>query len=43
MKVAVIGGGSTYAPGSSTVFLEQVDESPVRELWLMDIAQGGWT
>ncbi len=39
MKVAVIGGGSTYTPELVNGFLERVDSLPVTELWLMDIAQ----
>lgn len=37
MKVAVIGGGSTYTPELVNGFLERVDKFPLRELWLMDI------
>ena len=38
MKVAVIGGGSTYTPELVKGFLERVGSLPVSELWLMDIA-----
>jgi 6-phospho-beta-glucosidase len=38
MKVAVIGGGSTYTPELITGFLARVDSFPLTELWLMDIA-----
>lgn len=37
MKIAVIGGGSTYTPELINGFLERVRTFPLRELWLMDI------
>ena len=37
MKIAVIGGGSTYTPELVNGFLERIDSLPVKELWLMDI------
>jgi 6-phospho-beta-glucosidase len=37
MKVAVIGGGSTYTPELVKGFLDRVTEFPLEELWLMDI------
>ena len=37
MKIAVIGGGSTYTPELVNGFLERTDTLPVTELWLMDI------
>lgn len=37
MKIAVIGGGSTYTPELINGFLERVGVLPLRELWLMDI------
>jgi len=40
MKVAVIGGGSTYTPELVNGFLECAAEFPLRELWLMDIDHG---
>jgi 6-phospho-beta-glucosidase len=39
MKIAVIGGGSTYTPELVNGFLARVDSLPVSELWLMDISQ----
>ncbi len=39
MKVAVIGGGSTYTPELVNGFLDRVDDFPLTELWLMDIDQ----
>ena len=38
MKVAVIGGGSTYTPELVNGFLDRRSVLPVRELWLMDTA-----
>jgi len=37
MKVAVIGGGSTYTPELVNGFLERAKNFPLKELWLMDI------
>src|SRR5262249_833908 len=37
MKIAVIGGGSTYTPELINGFLARVDRLPIKELWLMDI------
>ncbi|MCU0511959.1 MAG: 6-phospho-beta-glucosidase [Anaerolineae bacterium] len=37
MKVAVIGGGSSYTPELVNGFLERVHSFPLTELWLMDI------
>ena len=37
MKIAVIGGGSTYTPELVNGFLERIKSLPVTELWLMDI------
>jgi 6-phospho-beta-glucosidase len=39
LKVAVIGGGSTYTPELINGFLARLDKFPVNELWLMDIDQ----
>ncbi|HEY6040760.1 MAG TPA: 6-phospho-beta-glucosidase, partial [Anaerolineae bacterium] len=39
MKVAVIGGGSTYTPELVNGFLERIHSFPLTELWLMDISQ----
>ncbi len=38
MKVAVIGGGSSYTPELISGFLARVESFPLAELWLMDIA-----
>jgi 6-phospho-beta-glucosidase len=37
MKVAVIGGGSTYTPELINGFLERHKQFPLSELWLMDV------
>ncbi|MCI0712605.1 MAG: 6-phospho-beta-glucosidase [Chloroflexi bacterium] len=37
MKVAVIGGGSSYTPELVNGFLERVDSFPLSELWLVDV------
>jgi 6-phospho-beta-glucosidase len=37
MKIAVIGGGSTYTPELVSGFLNRIQSLPVTELWLMDI------
>lgn len=39
MKIAVIGGGSTYTPELVKGFLERTAQLPLRELWLMDVDQ----
>lgn len=38
MKIAVIGGGSTYTPELVDGLLRRKEALPVQELWLMDIA-----
>jgi 6-phospho-beta-glucosidase len=37
MKVAVIGGGSSYTPELINGFIERAATFPLKELWLMDI------
>jgi 6-phospho-beta-glucosidase len=37
LKVAVVGGGSTYTPELVNGFLARVKDLPLDELWLMDI------
>ena len=39
LKVAVIGGGSTYTPELVNGFLDRINRFPLDELWLMDIDQ----
>jgi len=37
LKVAVIGGGSTYTPELLNGFIDRQDSLPLDELWLMDV------
>jgi len=37
VKIALIGGGSTYTPELVNGFLARADSFPLKELWLMDI------
>lgn len=39
MKIAVIGGGSTYTPELINGFIERMGSLPLDELWLMDISR----
>ncbi len=39
MKVAVMGGGSSYTPELVKGFLDRVESFPLSELWLVDISQ----
>ena len=43
MKVAVIGGGSSYTPELVNGFLERVKSFPLTELWLVDIDPVSYT
>ncbi|MFF2885618.1 6-phospho-beta-glucosidase [Paenibacillus sp. NPDC057967] len=40
LKIAVIGGGSSYTPEIVEGFIKRFDEMPIRELWLVDIEAG---
>lgn len=40
LKIAVIGGGSSYTPELVEGFIRHYKELPVRELWLVDIEPG---
>ena len=40
LKIAVIGGGSSYTPELVEGFIKRFEELPVRELWLVDIPEG---
>ncbi|MFF2093284.1 6-phospho-beta-glucosidase [Paenibacillus sp. NPDC058174] len=40
LKIAVIGGGSSYTPEIVEGFIKKYPEMPIRELWLVDIEQG---
>lgn len=40
LKIAVIGGGSSYTPEIVEGFIRKYEQLPVRELWLVDIEAG---
>ncbi|MBC1824531.1 6-phospho-beta-glucosidase [Listeria seeligeri] len=40
IKIATIGGGSSYTPELIEGFIKRQDELPVRELWLVDLEAG---
>lgn len=40
LKIATIGGGSSYTPELIEGFIKRYDELPIRELWLVDIEAG---
>ncbi|WP_164667996.1 6-phospho-beta-glucosidase [Virgibacillus doumboii] len=40
LKIAVIGGGSSYTPELIEGFIQQYDELPVRDLFLVDVEEG---
>src|SRR5690606_6682670 len=40
LKIAVIGGGSSYTPELVEGFLKRYEELAVSELWLVDIPEG---
>ncbi|CAH8716028.1 6-phospho-beta-glucosidase [Paenibacillus thiaminolyticus] len=40
LKIAVIGGGSSYTPEIVEGFIRNYEQMPIRELWLVDIEQG---
>ena len=40
LKIATIGGGSSYTPELVEGFLKRIDELPVGELWLVDVKEG---
>ncbi|OXM16877.1 6-phospho-beta-glucosidase [Paenibacillus herberti] len=42
LKIAVIGGGSSYTPELVEGFIRYYEHLPVRELWLVDIEPGLW-
>lgn len=42
IKVATIGGGSSYTPEIIEGFIKRHDELPVKELYLVDIEAGKW-
>ncbi|MCT2344383.1 MULTISPECIES: 6-phospho-beta-glucosidase [Niallia] len=40
IKIATIGGGSSYTPELVEGFIKRYEELPIRELWLVDIEAG---
>ncbi|MBB5326071.1 6-phospho-beta-glucosidase [Anoxybacillus tepidamans] len=40
LKIATIGGGSSYTPELVEGFIKRYNELPVKELWLVDIEEG---
>ncbi|MDM5225315.1 6-phospho-beta-glucosidase [Cytobacillus sp. NJ13] len=40
IKIAVIGGGSSYTPELIEGFINRHQELPVREIWLVDVEEG---
>lgn len=42
IKVATIGGGSSYTPEIVEGFIKRYDEFPVKDLYLVDIEEGKW-
>jgi 6-phospho-beta-glucosidase len=40
LKIAVIGGGSSYTPELMEGFIKNIESLPVREVWLVDIEAG---
>lgn len=40
LKIATIGGGSSYTPEFVEGLIKRYDELPIRELWLVDIESG---
>ena len=40
LKIATIGGGSSYTPELIEGFIKRYDELPIKELWLVDIQEG---
>ncbi len=40
IKIATIGGGSSYTPELIEGFIKRYDQLPVRELWLVDVEAG---
>ncbi|EUJ18472.1 diacetylchitobiose-6-phosphate hydrolase [Listeria grandensis FSL F6-0971] len=40
LKIATIGGGSSYTPELIEGFINRYEELPIRELWLVDVEEG---
>lgn len=40
IKIATIGGGSSYTPELMEGFIKRYEELPIREIWLVDVEEG---
>lgn len=40
VKIATIGGGSSYTPELMEGFIKRYDELPIGEIWLVDVEAG---
>ncbi len=40
IKIATIGGGSSYTPELIEGFIKRYDQLPIKELWLVDVEEG---
>ena len=40
VKIATIGGGSSYTPELMEGFIKRYDELQIKEIWLVDVAEG---
>ncbi len=40
VKIATIGGGSSYTPELMEGFIKRYHELPIKEIWLVDVAEG---
>ena len=40
VKIATIGGGSSYTPELMEGFIKRYDELPIKEIWLVDVEEG---
>jgi 6-phospho-beta-glucosidase len=40
LKIAVIGGGSSYTPELIEGYIKRKDELPIKEIWLVDVEEG---
>lgn len=40
VKIATIGGGSSYTPELMEGFIKRYEELPIREIWLVDVEEG---
>ncbi len=43
VKIATIGGGSSYTPELMEGFIKRYEELPIREIWLVDVEEGSET